>query len=99
MPSRALMVPDGSRTESPRHFSVKNIVPSGRKAMSHVSSRPDMTVVLVRTGTWAAADPDWTNEASSAQGKTKRICRVIDVASRFLVTSHSLKNAHDPSDL
>ncbi len=60
MPSRALTVPDGSRTDSPRHFSVKNIVPSGRKAMSHVESRPDITAVLaspgVPLGLWAAAD-------------------------------------------
>ena len=75
MPSRALILPDGSRTESSLHFSVKNIVPSGRKAMSHVRSRPDMTAVLVSSGVplglWATAAPDRTIEASNEKGSTK----------------------------
>ena len=53
--------------------------------MSHVRSRPDITAVLVSPGVplglWAAADSDRTNEASNAQGNTKRIRRVIDVSS------------------
>src|SRR5688500_6554846 len=75
-PSKALMALDGSRTERPPHFSVKNIVPSGRNAMSQAPSRPDITEVLVKPGAplglWAAAEPARLAEASKTQGNKKR---------------------------
>ncbi|WP_210324196.1 hypothetical protein [Azorhizobium oxalatiphilum] len=92
IPSNALTAPDGSRTERPRHFSVKNIVPSGKKAMSQVNSRPDITVVLARPGTplaawgavWDVAGPAMVSKAAKVQGNTNRIARVIDASSGFL---------------
>ena len=35
MPSNLLTLPEGRRTDRPLHFSVKNIVLFGKKAMSH----------------------------------------------------------------
>lgn len=45
------MLPSGRRTESPAHFSVKNIEPSAEKAMSHGPLRPERTVVRAKAGT------------------------------------------------
>jgi hypothetical protein len=65
MPSSGFTSPVGIRTEKPWHFSVKNIVPYSRSAMSHGLCRPASrvsalsVVALVPAG---AGVPAWAPE-------------------------------------
>ena len=64
MPCNLFTVPDGSRTDKPLHFSVKNMVPFGRKAMSHGNSSLFTATSVVRTGAAASTLPDAANPAA-----------------------------------
>ena len=51
VPNSRVTVPVVRRTESPRHFSVYTIDPSGRNAISQGLDSPDATTVRVSVGT------------------------------------------------
>ncbi|WP_394673739.1 hypothetical protein [Limnobacter sp.] len=72
MPTNLLTVPDGSLTDKPWHFSVKNMAPLGKNAISQGFSNLVKTVVEVRLGAAAIAAPPTTKlaEAKTAQDKS-----------------------------
>jgi hypothetical protein len=65
-PCSLLMVPEGSRTESPLHFSVKNMVPSFMNAMSQGDSILSTTSSVVTVGAAAKEPPDSARPTEAA---------------------------------
>jgi hypothetical protein len=60
------MAPEGSRTESPLHFSVKNMVPSFMKAMSQGESILSTKSSVETVGAAANKLPDSAKQAEAA---------------------------------
>ena len=76
MPSSLTTVPLGCRTERPRHFSMKNMVPLGRKAMSHGLSSFVRTSVCESTGA-AGCGTGAVAHATSARGPAASTNRLL----------------------
>ena len=86
MPSSALTSPEGIRTDRPLHFSVKNIVPSSRKAMSHGFSSPSSTTSCSRLEVLVlAAESVGRSIAPTASGRARATGRVRRVCIGYLL--------------
>ncbi len=96
-PNRWRTVPSGVRTDRPRHFSVKNRVPSGAKARSQGLSR--LARMTVR---WTRRSPGSAARAGAAKTRTAASSRIAasrnraGVVVRCMVSSWVLGRATRP---
>jgi hypothetical protein len=91
------MVPFARRTERPRHFSVNNITPSGVKAMSHGSLRPDNKTVLVNVGSFDDKLAPVEISCSAQQLPTFKITQTTRAAINKIISLCFIYNPPGPS--